>query len=154
MGEDQHRCEWKPSYESGGLTGDDESSRAPSTLTYMTVRVASGDAERMTESGGEPEMTATRLSRSVARRLDCELASALRLALDVVMDGSVAEARSSRGLLLVVLRGDESLLCMRRGSDDGEPMASFVWDCGGCGGGRVHRERSSLPAGGMRTLST
>jgi len=36
----------------------------------MEVRADMGDEDRMTESGGEPEMKATRLSSSVARRLD------------------------------------------------------------------------------------
>ena len=68
-------------------------------------------------------MKATRLSRSVARRLDCGLARAFLLAFDVVMDGSVAEARKSRGRLLLFL-GDDSLLCIweRRISADGEAM--------------------------------
>lgn len=68
-----------------------------------------GDADRTRDSGGEPEMMATLLSMSRALRLDWELARALRLALEVVMDGSVAEALSSLGLLLLDL-GEESLL--------------------------------------------
>jgi len=79
----------------------------------------------MVESGGEPEMKAIRLNSSVALRLDCELASEFRLALDVVMDGSVAEARSSLGLLLLVLRVDESLRDIGRDSG-GEAMSTMV----------------------------
>lgn len=76
-----------------------------------------GVADRMMESGGEPDMTATLLSMSSARRLVCELARALRLALDVVMDGSVADALSNLGRLpLFPFLGDESLLPTRRGS--------------------------------------
>lgn len=86
----------------------------------IAVRVDSGEGDLITESGGEPEMKATRLSRSVALR-DCELASELPLALDVVMDGSVAAARRSLGLLLLSLRADESLRDMDRDSD-GEAM--------------------------------
>ncbi len=69
-------------------------------------------------------MKATRLSRSVARRLDCGLARAFLLAFDVVMDGSVADARKSRGRLLLLFLGDDSLLCIweRRISEDGEAM--------------------------------
>lgn len=84
-----------------------------------------GDGDLMTESGGEPEMKATRLSSSVALRLDWELASEFRQALEVVMDGSVADARSSLGLLLLLLRVDESLRDMGRDSE-GEPMLIMV----------------------------
>ena len=59
-------------------------------------------------------MKATRLRRSVARRLDCGWARASRLALDVVMEGSVADARSSLGRLPLELLVDESLLCIWR----------------------------------------
>lgn len=61
--------------------------------------------------------TATRLSRSVARRLVLGVATTPALGLMVVMDGSVALARSSRGrrLLLSLGRGDESLLGRRWG---------------------------------------
>ena len=88
-----------------------------------------GEEDRMEDSGGEPEMKATRLRSSVALRLDCELAREFRLALDVVMDGSVAEARSSLGLLLLLLlRVDESLRDMGRESG-GEAMSTccMVW---------------------------
>lgn len=81
-----------------------------------------GVADRIMESGGEPDMMATLLSISSARRLDCEWARALRLALDVVMDGSVADALSSLGRLPPFL-GDESLLGTRRGSGVAEPDA-------------------------------
>lgn len=78
-------------------------------LSNMEVLAERGDEDLITEWGGELEMKATLLNRSVARRLDWELASEFRLALDVVMDGSVAEARNSLGLLLLLLRSDESL---------------------------------------------
>jgi len=81
-----------------------------------------GDEDRMTESGGELEVKATRLNRSVARRLDWGLASEFLLALDVVMEGSVADARSSLGLRLLSLRTNESLRDMARESG-GEAMS-------------------------------
>jgi hypothetical protein len=84
-------------------------------------------AGRMTESGGEPDMIATLLSISSARRLDCEWARALRLALDVVMDGSVADALSNLGRLPPFL-GDDSLLPTRRGSGVAEPAVILL--CG------------------------
>jgi len=83
-----------------------------------------GVEERMMASGGEPDMVATLLSMSSARRLDCEWARALRLALDVVMDGSVADALSSLGRLPLLL-GDDSLLDTRRGSGVTEPEVMF-----------------------------
>lgn len=74
------------------------------------------------DEGDEPSMvlaaaleTATRLSSSVARRLELGLVMTPLQALDVVMDGSVAQARRRRGRrLLLLLRapcglGDESL---------------------------------------------
>lgn len=76
------------------------------------------------ESGDEPDVKATRLSNSVALRLDCELASEFRLALDVVMDGSVAGARSILGLLLLLLRVDESLRDIGRESGDMEDISA------------------------------
>jgi hypothetical protein len=79
-----------------------------------------GVADRIMESGGEPDMMATLLSMSSARRLDCELARELRLALDVVIDGSVADALSSLGRLPLLL-GDESLLDTSRDSGVAEP---------------------------------
>jgi len=84
-----------------------------------------GDDGLMTESGGEPEMKATRLRSSVARRLDWELASEFLEALDVVMEGSVADARSSLGLRALQLRVDDSLLAMGRDSD-GEAMSTML----------------------------
>lgn len=71
-------------------------------------------------------MIATLLSMSSARRLVCELAIVFRLALDVVMDGSVAAALSNLGRLPPVL-GDESLLDTRRGSGVAEPDAMLLW---------------------------
>lgn len=85
-----------------------------------------GVADRMMGSGGEPDMIATLLSMSSARRLVCELAIVFRLALDVVMDGSVAAALSNLGRLPPVL-GDESLLDTRRGSGVAEPDAMLLW---------------------------
>lgn len=93
------------------LTGEDDNSPCRSTLSNMEDRVDSMDADLSTESGGEPETNATRLNSSVARRPGC-VARAFGLALEVVMDGSVAVARSSRGLLVPRLRSDESLLCI------------------------------------------
>jgi len=55
---------------SGWLTGDDDSSPCLSMLSNMDVRVDNGEVDLVTESGGEPEMKATRLSSSVALRLD------------------------------------------------------------------------------------
>jgi hypothetical protein len=91
----------------------------------MEARADMGDEDLMTESGGEPETKATRLSSSVALWLDWELARAFRQALEVVMDGSVADARSSLGLLLLLLRVDESLRDMGRDSG-GEAMLIMV----------------------------
>lgn len=88
----------------------------------MGDRADNGDVERVTESGGEPETKATRDNRSDARPHEFELARALRLALEGVMDGSVATALSSLGRRLLESLGDESLLCMRRGSRELEPM--------------------------------
>lgn len=83
----------------------------------------------MRESGGEPEEKATLLRSSVARRLEWELARELRLALEVVMEGSVAEARRSRGrLLLLELRVEESRRDMDRESG-GEVMADVCVCC-------------------------
>jgi hypothetical protein len=53
---------------SGLLSGEHDSSLCRSTLSYMEDRVDSMDADLRTESGGEPEMKATRLNNSVARR--------------------------------------------------------------------------------------
>jgi hypothetical protein len=64
------------------------------------------DADLRMESGGEPETKATRL-RSSEALLPGWVARALGLALEVVMDGSVADARRSLGL-----RSDESLRCI------------------------------------------
>lgn len=102
------------------LTGDEENPPWRSYIGDIGDGVARGDVARMTESGGEPDMIATLLSISSARRLDCELARALRLALEVVMEGSVADALSSLGRLPLFL-GDESLLTIRRESGDVEP---------------------------------
>lgn len=92
--------------------------------SYMGDRADSGDAERMDESGGEPDTKATLFNMSVARPHDCELARALRLALEVVIDGSVADALRSLGrrLLEEEHRGEESLLCILRGSMLAEPI--------------------------------
>lgn len=86
-----------------------------------------GDADRMMDSGGDPEMMATLLNISRARRLDCEFARALRLAFDVVMDGSVADALSNLGRLPLDL-GDESLLCMLRRASVGD-VDMLMWCC-------------------------
>lgn len=94
------------------LTGDEEKSPWRSNIGDIGGGVDIGVVDLITESGGEPEMTATLLSISSARRLDCEWARALRLALEVVMDASVADALSSLGRLLPFL-GEESLLGTR-----------------------------------------
>jgi hypothetical protein len=94
-------------------------------LSYIGALVERGDEDRMTESGGDPEMMATRFRMSVARRLDCEFTNALRLALEVVIRGSVAATLSSLGLRPLTLLGDESLLALRRESGD-EAMID-VW---------------------------
>lgn len=103
------------------LPGDEDSSPCLSTLSYMDDRSESRDPDRRMESGGEPEMKATRLSSSVALRPGC-VARAFGLALEVVMDGSVAVALSSLGLLVLELRSDESLLCIRPESEVCEPI--------------------------------
>ncbi len=96
---------------SGWLTGEDDSSPCRPSLSYMDVRVDRMDAVLRMESGGDPETKATRLRRSVALR-HCCVAKAFGLALEVVMDGSVAVARSNLGLLAPRLRSVESLLCV------------------------------------------
>jgi hypothetical protein len=94
----------------------------------MADRAERGEDGRMMESGGEPEENATLFSSSVARRLEWELARELRLALEVVMDGSVAEARRSLGrLLLLELRMEESRRDMDRESG-GEAMSEVCCD--------------------------
>jgi hypothetical protein len=106
--------------------GDDDNSPCRSMLSNMAVRADRGDVDLMTESGGDPEMKATRLNSSVARRLDCECARAFRQALEVVMDGWVAEARKSLGRRLLELRTDESLRCMQCESGDSEAISVMV----------------------------
>ena len=86
-----------------------------------------GVEDRITGSGGEPDMMATLLSISSARRLDCELHKAFRLALDVVMDGSVAEALSNLGRLPPFF-GDESRLETWRGSGVLEPDPILAYE--------------------------
>lgn len=86
------------------------------------------------ESGGEPETKATRLRSSVALRLGC-VAKAFGLALEVVMDGSVAVARSNLGLLVPRLRSVESLLC------DAEAIMVNDVTAAGCIAGLVSRWR-------------
>lgn len=81
----------------------------------MAVRVDSGEVDLRTESGGDPE-TKARVNSSVARRLDW-FARAFRLAQEVVMEGSVAEARSNLGRLLLALRSAESLRCISGASE-------------------------------------
>jgi hypothetical protein len=103
------------------LPGDEDRSSCLSTLSYMDDRVDSRDPDLVMESGGEPEVKATRLNSSVALRPDC-VARALGLALEVVMEGSVAVALSSLGLLVMESRSDESLLCMRAESEVCEPI--------------------------------
>lgn len=73
-------------------------------LSYMVGLCERGEDE----FGGEVEM-ATWFSRSVARRLVPGVARALRLAVDGVIEGSVALERRSRGRRLT-LDLDESLL--------------------------------------------
>lgn len=106
---------WRSSKPSGWLTGDEESSGCRSTLSNMAVRVDSGEVDLRTESGGDPE-TKARVNSSVARRLDW-FARAFRLAQEVVMEGSVAEARSNLGRLLLALRSAESLRCISGASE-------------------------------------
>jgi hypothetical protein len=96
-------------------------------VSNMESRADIGDEGLITESGGELEKKATRLSRSVARRLDFAVDSSTLAMLEVVMAGSVAEARRSLGLalLLLLLRVDESLRGMGR-DDEGEGI-SGMW---------------------------
>ncbi len=68
-------------------------------------------ADLRIDSGGEPETKATRLSSSEALRPGC-VERAFGLALEEAMDGSVAVARRSLGLLMPRLRSEESLLCI------------------------------------------
>ncbi len=80
-------------------------------LSNMESREDIGDEGLMTESGGELEKKATRLSSSVARQLDFAVSSFTLPMLEFVMAGSVAEARSSLGLallLLLLLRVEDS----------------------------------------------
>lgn len=95
-----------------------------SGLSYIVGLWESGDEV----GGGEPD-SATWLSRSVARRLEPGVARAFLLAVEVVIDGSVALDRSSRGLR-PLLDLDESLLCMpaRRESDGGDAISSSESD--------------------------
>lgn len=99
-------------------------------FSYMDEGVDIMDGDLRTESGGEPETKATRLNSSVARRPDC-VARALGLALEVVMEGSVAVALRSLGLLVLEHRSDESLLCMRPESEVTEPIVKMVEGCWG-----------------------
>jgi hypothetical protein len=110
------------------LPGDEDRSSCLSTLSYMDDRVDSRDPDLRMESGGEPEVKATRLSSSVALRPDC-VARALGLALEVVMEGSVAVALSSLGLLVLESRSDESLLCIRPESEVCEPIMMCCCCC-------------------------
>jgi hypothetical protein len=92
----------------------------------MDDRVDSMDADLMTESGGEPETKATRLRSSDALRPGC-VESAFELALEVVMDGSVAVALSSLGLRVLRHRSDESLLCIRVELEEAEAIVRCCW---------------------------
>lgn len=118
---------------SGWLTGEDDSSPCRSTLSYMDDRVDSRDAVLRMESGGEPDTKATRLSSSDALLPGC-VARAFGLALEVVMDGSVAVARSSLGLLSPMLRSEESLLCILLELDVAEAIMLVLLGC--CAGTR------------------
>jgi len=108
------------------LTGDvDRLDVRPIASSYMLVLEDKGEAGL---SGGDPDMKAIRLNNSVALRLDCELARAFRLALEVVIEGSVADALSSLGLLwLLLLRVEESLRCMRRESGVKEAIFAYAF---------------------------
>lgn len=76
------------------------------------------------ELGGELEK-ATWFSKSVALREVCGVARALRLAVEAVMEGSVALERRRRGRRQLLLDRDESRLELRRWeSEVGEPMSS------------------------------
>jgi len=91
-------------------------------LSYMVGLWERGDDE----FGGEPE-TATWFSRSVARRLVPGVANALRLAVDGVMEGSVALERRSLGRRLLDL--EESLLwTLPRRDSVGEAISSSESD--------------------------
>jgi hypothetical protein len=81
-------------------------------LSNMGDRVDSSDVDLSMESGGEPETKAIRVNSSVALRPGC-VARAFDSAVEVVMEGSVAVARRSLGLLAA----DESLLCIRPESE-------------------------------------
>jgi hypothetical protein len=92
----------------------------------MDDREDSSDEDRRTDSdGGEPETNAIRLNNSVALRSDC-VASASRLTLEVVIDGSVAEARISLGLLVQAARSAESLRWMRPEPEASEAMVMNI----------------------------
>lgn len=69
-----------------------------------------------------------RVNSSVARRLEW-FARAFRLALDVVMEGSVAEARSNLGRRLLALRSAESLRCMQSESGESEAIMIVLLSC-------------------------
>lgn len=93
-----------------------------SGLSYSVGLWESGDEG----AGGEPETTAIWLSRSVALRLEPGAARAFRLAVEVVMEGSVALDRRSPGRRPPLDR-DESRLCMLaplRASVGGDAISS------------------------------
>jgi hypothetical protein len=90
-------------------------------LSNIDDRVDSMDADLSMESGGEPDTKAIRVNSSVALRPGC-VERALGLAFEVVMDGSVADARRSLGLRELRLLFEESLLCMRPESEEAEPI--------------------------------
>jgi len=72
-----------------------------------------GDDPRYKDSGEAPDTQATWLRRSVALLFGCGLARTPRLTKEVVMEGSVAQARGSLGLLLL-LDVEESRRCTAR----------------------------------------
>jgi hypothetical protein len=91
-------------------------------LSYMVGLWERGDDD----AGGEVD-TATWFSKSVARLLVPGVANALRLAVDVVMEGSVALERSSLGRRLLDL--EESLLwAVPRRDSVGDAMSSSESD--------------------------
>ena len=88
----------------------------PSSVSNPKLRVDDGEDGGILRSPSELELdTATRLSSSVARRFVFVAVNTPEHELDVVIDGSVAHARTRRGregrrlLLLFLGRDDDSL---------------------------------------------
>ena len=128
MGEDE-RC-WLLGCSSVRWAVSASRRSVPSSASSPKLRVDDGDDGGILSSASELELeTATRLSSSVARRFVFVAVSTPEHELDVVIDGSVAQALRSRGregrrLLLLFLGLEEDSL---RGTwpDSGDNVAIF-----------------------------